>query len=87
VGEELKIPVYLYEKAAKINSRSNLSIIRAGEYEGFFEKIKQPEWNQIRAAVFNEKFGARQSLGFAIFSCLQCELEHEIGASCDLGCV
>src|SRR5947207_13684777 len=43
VGEELKIPVYLYEKAAKHKSRSNLSIIRAGEYEAFFEKIKQPE--------------------------------------------
>src|SRR3954470_9111513 len=34
VGEELKIPVYLYERAAKDESRSNLSIIRAGEYEG-----------------------------------------------------
>src|ERR1700751_1126972 len=44
VGEELKIPVYLYERAAKNESRSNLSIIRAGEYEGFSEKIKQPEW-------------------------------------------
>src|SRR5256885_16144213 len=43
VGEELKIPVYLYEKAARDPARSNLSIIRAGEYEGFFEKIKQPQ--------------------------------------------
>src|SRR5207247_11170114 len=34
VGEELKIPVYLYEKAAKDKSRSNLAVIRAGEYEG-----------------------------------------------------
>src|SRR5437868_15197447 len=42
VGEELKIPVYLYEKAANDPARSNLSIIRAGEYEGFFEKIKEP---------------------------------------------
>ena len=39
VGDELKIPVYLYEKAARDPSRSNLSIIRSGEYEGFFEKI------------------------------------------------
>src|SRR5207245_2195788 len=30
VGDELKIPVYLYEKAAKDQSRSNLSIIRSG---------------------------------------------------------
>ena len=33
VGEELGIPVYLYEKAARDSARSNLSIIRAGEYE------------------------------------------------------
>ncbi|HAL83686.1 MAG TPA: glutamate formimidoyltransferase, partial [Mucilaginibacter sp.] len=26
-------------------SRHNLSVIRAGEYEGFFEKIKLPKWN------------------------------------------
>src|SRR5216110_604289 len=44
VGEEMNIPVYLYEKAAKEQARSNLSVIRAGEYEGFLEKIKQPEW-------------------------------------------
>jgi len=59
VGEELKIPVYLYEKAAKDPTRSNLSIIRAGEYEGFFEKIKQPQWKpDFGPAVFNEKSGA-----------------------------
>ena len=59
VCEELKIPVYLYEKAAKDKSRSNLSIIRAGEYEGFFEKIKQPKWKpDFGPAVFNEKSGA-----------------------------
>ena len=40
VGDQLKIPVYLYEKAAKDLARSNLAVIRAGEYEGFFEKIK-----------------------------------------------
>jgi len=44
VGDELQIPVYLYEAAAKIKGRTNLSEIRAGEYEGFFEKIKHPEW-------------------------------------------
>src|SRR5438552_15480984 len=41
VGEELKIPVYLYERAARDKTRANLAVIRAGEYEGFFEKIKQ----------------------------------------------
>ena len=59
VGDELKIPVYLYEKAAKNTSRSNLSVIRAGEYEGFFEKIKQPEWKpDFGPDVFNERSGA-----------------------------
>jgi glutamate formiminotransferase len=59
IGEELKIPVYLYEKAAKHKSRTNLSVIRAGEYEAFFEKIKQPEWKpDFGPAVFNEKSGA-----------------------------
>jgi len=58
VGEELKIPVYLYEKAAERESRSNLSVIRSGEYEGFFQKIKQPEWKpDFGLAVFNEKSG------------------------------
>ncbi len=59
VGEELKIPVYLYEKAAKDTARSNLSIIRAGEYEGFFEKIKEPKWKpDFGPAIFSEKSGA-----------------------------
>jgi glutamate formiminotransferase/formiminotetrahydrofolate cyclodeaminase len=59
VGDELKIPVYLYEKAAKNKSRSNLSVIRAGEYEGFFEKIRQPEWKpDFGPDIFNEKSGA-----------------------------
>src|SRR3954467_1824099 len=59
VGEELKIPVYLYERAAKDKARSNLSIIRAGEYEGFAAKIKQPEFKpDFGPSVFNEKSGA-----------------------------
>src|SRR5213079_3101507 len=58
VGEDLGIPVYLYEKAAKDKSRSNLAVIRAGEYEGFAEKIKKPEWNpDFGPSVFNEKSG------------------------------
>src|SRR5213594_1761989 len=59
VGNELNIPVYLYERAAKNKSRSNLSVIRAGEYEGFFEKIKDPVWKpDFGPVVFNEKSGA-----------------------------
>jgi len=44
VGDELQIPVYLYEAAQPNPARNNLSVIRAGEYEGFFKKIKLPEW-------------------------------------------
>jgi len=59
VGEELNIPVYLYERAAKNKGRANLSVIRAGEYEGFFDKIKQREWKpDFGPSVFNEKSGA-----------------------------
>src|SRR5436853_1870565 len=59
VGEELEIPVFLYEKAAKDKSRSNLAVIRTGEYEGFAEKIKKQEWNpDFGPAKLNEKAGA-----------------------------
>ena len=59
VGEELNIPVYLYEYAQKNTERNNLSVIRNGEYEGFFDKIKLPEWKpDFGAAVMNEKAGA-----------------------------
>ncbi len=44
VGEELRIPVYLYGHAQPDKRRSDLSVIRAGEYEGFFTKIKLPGW-------------------------------------------
>ncbi len=44
IGEELKVPVYLYEKSATSPERSNLSNIRKGQFEGFFEKITLPQW-------------------------------------------
>lgn len=44
VGEELSIPAYLYESAQPDKERSNLSVIRSGEYEGFFDKIKEDKW-------------------------------------------
>jgi len=59
VGAELKLPVYLYEYAQPDKSRSNLSVIRAGEYEGFFKKIKQPEWKpDFGPAEFDARRGA-----------------------------
>ena len=59
VGEELMLPVYLYEAAQPDKSKSNLSVIRAGEYEGFAKKIVQPEWKpDFGPAVFDAKRGA-----------------------------
>lgn len=43
VGEELNIPVYLYESAAQDEKRRNLAYCRSGEYEGM-AKISKPEW-------------------------------------------
>ena len=59
VADELKIPVYLYEKAARDQFRSNLSVIRSGEYEGFFEKVKEAAWKpDFGPPIFSEKSGA-----------------------------
>ena len=59
VGEELNIPAYLYEYAQPDKKRSNLSTIRAGEYEGFFDKIKLPEWKpDFGPAIFPASTGA-----------------------------
>jgi glutamate formiminotransferase/formiminotetrahydrofolate cyclodeaminase len=59
VGEELNLPVYLYEAAQSNKERSNLSIIRAGEYEGFAKKILLPEWKpDFGPAAFDVKRGA-----------------------------
>jgi len=40
VARELKIPVYLYEAAARKKNRVNLADVRKGEYEGLAEEIK-----------------------------------------------
>ena len=59
VGGELSIPVYLYEAAQPNKSRSNLSVIRAGEYEGFAKKILLPDWRpDFGPAEFDAQRGA-----------------------------
>ena len=59
VGRELGIPVYLYEAAASRPERKNLATIRAGEYEGLAEKMKQADWQpDFGPAVFNPTAGA-----------------------------
>jgi glutamate formiminotransferase/formiminotetrahydrofolate cyclodeaminase len=44
LGKELDLPVYLYEQAATAPHRRNLADIRAGEYEGLAEKLKEAQW-------------------------------------------
>jgi glutamate formiminotransferase/formiminotetrahydrofolate cyclodeaminase len=55
VGNELNIPVYLYENAAQEEKRKNLANCRSGEYEGLKEKLLKPEWKpDFGPAEFNE---------------------------------
>lgn len=59
VAEEIHIPVYMYEYAQANPERKNLSVIRGGEYEGFFDKIKLPEWRpDYGKPEMNAKAGA-----------------------------
>lgn len=44
VGDELGVPVYLYEEASENPNRKSLKQIRLGEYEGFNDKIFKIEW-------------------------------------------
>lgn len=59
VGNELGIPVYMYESAATSTERQNLATIRAGEYEGLPAKLKDPKWYpDYGTSAFNKKSGA-----------------------------
>ena len=44
VGEDLGIPVFLYEHAARTPERKSLADIRVGEYEAWPNKLGKPEW-------------------------------------------
>ena len=59
ISQDLKVPVYLYENAARKADRKSLSSIRQGEYEGLEEKLKDPNWfPDYGEPVFNPKLGA-----------------------------
>jgi glutamate formiminotransferase/formiminotetrahydrofolate cyclodeaminase len=59
VGDELGIPVYLYEHAATRPERRNLAEIRAGEYEALPQKMQDPAFApDFGPAVFNPQSGA-----------------------------
>ncbi len=59
VGNELGIPVYLYEEAATRPERRNLATVRRGEYEGLPQKLRDPQWKpDYGPSQFNPKAGA-----------------------------
>ncbi len=59
LGQELGIPVYLYERAATRPERRSLADVRKGEYEGLPAKLAAPEWKpDYGPAEFNPKAGA-----------------------------
>jgi len=59
VGEELGIPIYMYESAATRPERQSLQDVRVGEYEALEEKLKQPQWApDYGPAEFNATAGA-----------------------------
>ncbi len=58
VGEELKLPVYLYEFAATKPEWRKLANIRVGEYEALAKKAQEPYWKpDFGPQEFNPKFG------------------------------
>lgn len=44
IAAKFNVPVYLYEDSASTPERQNLADVRKGQFEGFFEKIKEPKW-------------------------------------------
>jgi glutamate formiminotransferase/formiminotetrahydrofolate cyclodeaminase len=59
IGDELDIPVYLYEHAASSPQRRNLADVRSGEYEGLVKKLADPQWQpDFGPADFNPQSGA-----------------------------
>ncbi|MGA3244589.1 MAG: glutamate formimidoyltransferase [Bacteroidota bacterium] len=59
VSADLKIPIYLYEFAARTPERRNLATIRKGEYEGLEKKLQDPAWKpDYGSTEFNAKSGA-----------------------------
>ena len=59
VGNELGIPVYLYEKSSKKKYRKRLPDVRKGQYEGLVKKLKDPKWRpDYGSTKFNSASGA-----------------------------
>ena len=58
IAKKYNVPVYLYEDAATKDNRRNLAVVRKGQYEGFFQKIKEESWEpDFGPREMNEKSG------------------------------
>lgn len=58
IAKKYNVPVYLYEDAATKDNRRNLAVVRKGQYEGFFQKIKEEGWEpDFGPREMNEKSG------------------------------
>ena len=58
IAKKYNVPVYLYEEAATKDNRRNLAVVRKGQYEGFFQKIKEEGWEpDFGPREMNEKSG------------------------------
>lgn len=64
VADELKIPVFMYEESAKLPEYRNLADIRVGEFEGFRQKMKEPDYgpDKIHPTAGAVVIGARKYL-------------------------
>jgi glutamate formiminotransferase/formiminotetrahydrofolate cyclodeaminase len=59
LGEEVGLTIFLYEHAASVPERRNLATVRAGEYEGLEQRLKDPRWKpDFGPAAFNARSGA-----------------------------
>jgi glutamate formiminotransferase len=59
IGQELGIPVYLYENAATTPANQNLAAVRRGQYEGLPAKMAKANGKpDYGPTVFNAKSGA-----------------------------
>lgn len=59
LAEEVGLTIYLYGYAASLPERTDLSVVRAGEYEGLEAKLRDPAWApDYGPAEFNSMSGA-----------------------------
>ena len=58
-AEELQVPFFLYEEAARHDYRRKLPDVRSGEYEGLAGRLKDPRWEpDFGPAEFVPSWGA-----------------------------